>query len=109
VPDDLLATAIEAAGGQKLWNTLRSLTIDLSIGGPLWTMNGWPPGATFNQPMTLNTVDERNECTMLVPNHLERDTAIRVPGGDGRVDSVSELKPVETFSGEAVIERVHRS
>jgi hypothetical protein len=160
VPDDLLATAIEAAGGQKLWNTLRSLTIDLSIGGPLWTMNGWPPGATFNQPMTLNTVDERNECTMivggaqtrarlsehdpvihdaqspyimfsvidprpagavqrarssrdepsatmLVPNHLERDTAIRVPGGDGWVDSVSEVKPVETLGSEAVIEGMY--
>jgi hypothetical protein len=27
VTDDLLSTAIEAAGGQKLWNTLRGLTV----------------------------------------------------------------------------------
>jgi hypothetical protein len=58
VPDDLLATAIEAAGGQELWNTLRSLTVDLSVGGPLWAMKGWPPGATFDQTVTLNAVDE---------------------------------------------------
>ena len=38
--DDLVATAIEAAGGQKLWNTLRGLTVDLSVGGPLWAMKG---------------------------------------------------------------------
>jgi hypothetical protein len=58
VPDDLLATAIEAAGGQKLWNTLRSPTIDLSSGGLLWAMGGWPPSATFDQTVTLNTVDD---------------------------------------------------
>jgi acyl-CoA synthetase (AMP-forming)/AMP-acid ligase II len=46
--------------------------------------------------------------TMFLPNNLERDTAIRVPGPDGQVgDSLSEVKPVETFGGEAVIEGVH--
>src|SRR5258705_1344152 len=46
--------------------------------------------------------------TMFLPNNLERDTAIRVPGPDGQVgDSVSEVKPVETFGGEAVIEGVY--
>jgi hypothetical protein len=36
--------------------------------------------------------------TMFLPNNLERDTAIRVPGPEGQVgDSVSEVKPVETF------------
>jgi phenylacetate-coenzyme A ligase PaaK-like adenylate-forming protein len=46
--------------------------------------------------------------TMFVPNNLERDTAIRVPGPDGQVgDSVSEVRPVETFDGEAVIEGVY--
>jgi hypothetical protein len=58
VTDDLVATAIEAAGGQKLWNTLRGLTVDLSVGGPVWVMKGWPPGTTFEQKVTLNTVDE---------------------------------------------------
>jgi len=38
VTDDLLSTDIEAAGGQTPWNTLGGLTVDLSIGGPPWTM-----------------------------------------------------------------------
>lgn len=46
--------------------------------------------------------------TMFLPNNLERDTAIRVPGPDGQIgDSLSEVKPVETFGGEAVIEGVY--
>jgi hypothetical protein len=61
VTDDLLSTAIEAAGGQKLWNTLRGLTVDLSVGGPIWAMKGWPAGVTFDQTVTLDTVDERIE------------------------------------------------
>ena len=53
VTDDLVAIAIEADGGQTLWNTLRGLTVDLSVGGPVWAMKGWPPGATFDQTVTL--------------------------------------------------------
>jgi phenylacetate-coenzyme A ligase PaaK-like adenylate-forming protein len=46
--------------------------------------------------------------SMFLPNNLERDTAIRVPGPAGQVgDSLSEVKPVETFGGEAVIEGVY--
>lgn len=30
--DDLVAPAIEAAGGQNLWNTLRAPTVDMSVG-----------------------------------------------------------------------------
>jgi hypothetical protein len=45
---------------------------------------------------------------MFIPNNLERDTAIRLPGPEGRVgDSVSEVAPVATFEGEAVIEGVY--
>ena len=45
---------------------------------------------------------------MFIPNNLERDTAIRVQGPDGQVgDSVSEVAPVATFEGEAVIEGVY--
>jgi hypothetical protein len=45
---------------------------------------------------------------MFVPNDLERDTAIRVAGPEGQVgDLVSEVKPVETFGGEAVVEGVY--
>jgi hypothetical protein len=45
---------------------------------------------------------------MFIPNNLERDTAIRVPGRDGQVgDSVSEVAPVAVFGGEPVIEGVY--
>jgi phenylacetate-coenzyme A ligase PaaK-like adenylate-forming protein len=45
---------------------------------------------------------------MFIPNNLEPDTAIRVPGPDGQVgDSLSDVKPVDTFAGETVIEGVH--
>jgi acyl-coenzyme A synthetase/AMP-(fatty) acid ligase len=45
---------------------------------------------------------------MFIPNNLERDTAIRVPGPAGHVgDSVSEVAPVAVFGGERVIEGVY--
>jgi phenylacetate-coenzyme A ligase PaaK-like adenylate-forming protein len=45
---------------------------------------------------------------MFIPNNLERDSAIRLPGPDGQIgDSVSEVKKVETFEGEAVVEGVY--
>jgi hypothetical protein len=45
---------------------------------------------------------------MFVPNNLERDNVIRVAGPEGQLgDSVSEVKPVETFGVEAVIKGVH--
>ncbi|MFE5096481.1 hypothetical protein ACFRCI_40765 [Streptomyces sp. NPDC056638] len=56
--DGLLDLAIAATGGQALWNTLRGLKIDISIGGPIWAMKGWPPDRTFDQILTLDTVRE---------------------------------------------------
>ncbi|OIN78696.1 AMP-binding protein [Mycobacterium malmoense] len=45
---------------------------------------------------------------MFIPNNLERDLAIRMPGPVARLsDSVSEVRPVTTFEGEAVIEGVY--
>jgi len=45
---------------------------------------------------------------MFIPNNLERDTAIRVPGRGGQVgDSLTDIAPVATFAGEAVIEGVY--
>jgi phenylacetate-coenzyme A ligase PaaK-like adenylate-forming protein len=45
---------------------------------------------------------------MFIPNNLERDTAIRLPGPDGQVgDSISEVAPVAVFGGEPVIEGVY--
>lgn len=45
---------------------------------------------------------------MFIPNNLERDLAVRVPGPAGELsDSVSAVRPVSTFEGEAVIEGVY--
>jgi phenylacetate-coenzyme A ligase PaaK-like adenylate-forming protein len=45
---------------------------------------------------------------MFIPNNLERDTAIRMPGPDGHVgDSITEVAPVAVFGGESVIEGVY--
>jgi hypothetical protein len=45
---------------------------------------------------------------MFLPNNLERDTAIRLPGRPGQVgDSLSVVTPVESHDGEAVIEGVY--
>ncbi|ORW30058.1 phenazine antibiotic biosynthesis protein [Mycobacterium paraense] len=45
---------------------------------------------------------------MFIPNNLERDQAIRMPGPAGQLsDSVSAVRPVTTFEGEAVIEGVY--
>ena len=45
---------------------------------------------------------------MFLPNNLERDSAIRMPGPEGQVgDSLSEVRPVASFEGEPVIEGVY--
>jgi phenylacetate-coenzyme A ligase PaaK-like adenylate-forming protein len=45
---------------------------------------------------------------MFLPNNLERDSAIRLPGPENQVgDSLSEVRPVATFEGEPVIEGVY--
>jgi phenylacetate-coenzyme A ligase PaaK-like adenylate-forming protein len=45
---------------------------------------------------------------MFIPNNLERDRAVRMPGPAGELsDSVSAVRPVSTFEGEAVIEGVY--
>jgi acyl-CoA synthetase (AMP-forming)/AMP-acid ligase II len=45
---------------------------------------------------------------MFLPNNLERDTAVRVPGPNGQVgDSLTEVAPVARFEGEPVIEGVY--
>ena len=56
--DELLDLAIATAGGRELWSGLRGLKIDVSIGGPIWAMKGWPPGETFDQIVTLDTIRE---------------------------------------------------
>jgi hypothetical protein len=58
VTDDLLELAITATGGRALWNSLRGLRVDISIGGPIWAMKGWPPEQTFDQILTVDTVNE---------------------------------------------------
>jgi hypothetical protein len=45
---------------------------------------------------------------MFLPNNVERDSAIRLPGPPNQVgDSLSEVRPVAAFEGEPVIEGVY--
>jgi len=45
---------------------------------------------------------------MLLPNNLERDTALRIPGRSGQAgDSVADVLPMETFGGTEVTEGVY--
>ena len=78
-----------------------------------------PPYITFSvvDPETYSDVayGERGRVvmnhiskSMLLPNNLERDTAIRVPGLPGQVgDSVADIAPVAKFDGGEVIEGVY--
>lgn len=46
--------------------------------------------------------------SMLIPNNLERDTAVRLPGAPGLGgDAVADIRPVPTFGGTAVVEGVY--
>jgi hypothetical protein len=58
VGEQLLDLAIATTGGRGLWDGLRGLRIDISIGGPIWASKGWPPDETFDQVLTLDTVRE---------------------------------------------------
>ncbi|OBH83241.1 AMP-binding protein [Mycobacterium sp. E2989] len=45
---------------------------------------------------------------MFIPNNLERDLAVRMPGPAGELsDSVAAVRPASTFEGEPVIEGVY--
>jgi hypothetical protein len=62
--DDLLEFAVAATGGHQLWNSLYQLKIDITIGGPIWALKGWPPEQTFHQ---ILTVDTRREHIVFTP------------------------------------------
>lgn len=45
---------------------------------------------------------------MFIPNNVERDSAVRLMGPEDQIgDSVAEVKPVEVFQGEPVVEGVY--
>lgn len=46
--------------------------------------------------------------SLLIPNNLERDTAIRIaPAPGSRIDGVADIKPVASFGGKTVVEGVY--
>jgi phenylacetate-coenzyme A ligase PaaK-like adenylate-forming protein len=46
--------------------------------------------------------------SMFVPNNLERDTALRIPGPPGQVgDSVADVSPVAVFANQVIVEGVY--
>ncbi|MET8421218.1 hypothetical protein ACWD7C_40415 [Streptomyces sp. NPDC005134] len=88
---ELLDLAIATAGGQELWNTLRGLKADVSIGGPVWGMKGWPPGTTFRQTVTVDTARE----------HIVFSPFTR-PDWQMVFDAAADSVTVQTLDGEPV-------
>ncbi|PNE37093.1 hypothetical protein [Streptomyces noursei] len=89
--DGLLDLAIAEAGGHRLWNSLRGLKVDLSIGGPIWALKGWSPEQTFDQILSLDTAREH-----IVFSPFTRPDRRMV--FDAATDSVA----METLDGEPV-------
>ena len=40
--DALLTTVLAAHGGLDRWSTVHTLSVRLSLGGPFWSLKGWP-------------------------------------------------------------------
>jgi hypothetical protein len=89
---DLLNLAIAATGGRDVWNSLRALKIDISIGGPIWAMKGWPPEKTFDQIVTLDTVDEH---IVFTPFTRPDQQMVFDAAGDNVTMETLDGKPVE--------------
>lgn len=93
--DGLLALAAAATGGHKLWNSLSALRIDITIGGPIWAMKGWPPEQTFHQILTVDTTSEHITFTPFT--RADRQMVF-----DAATDTVTmqslDGNPVETLS-----------
>jgi hypothetical protein len=87
----LLESVVAAHGGHELWNALTGLRIDISIGGPIWAMKGWPPDTTFDQVLTLDAAIEHIVFTPFT--RPDRQMVF-----DGPADSVT----METLEGEPV-------
>jgi hypothetical protein len=91
VSDDLLAAALTATGGQQLWNSLTGLRVDVTIGGPIWALKGWPQGQTFHQVLT---VDTRNEHIVFTP--------FTRPDRQMVFDAASDSVTMQTLDGDTV-------
>ncbi|RFU86788.1 phenazine antibiotic biosynthesis protein [Streptomyces triticagri] len=66
----------------------------------------------INEPVPYGSrgrvVAHHVSASFLLPNNLERDTAIRVPAlGEGPGDAVADIAPVTEFENETVIEGVY--
>jgi hypothetical protein len=87
--DDL---AIATTGSQDLWNTARGLKIDISTGGPIWVMTGWPSDKTFDQQIL--TLDTAREHIVFSP--------FTCPDQRMLFDAVTDGVTMQTLDGEPV-------
>ena len=60
---ELLADLLDAHGGLDNWNRVDSLSAQLVLGGPFWSMVGWPEA----EPRPTATLDARREHITLAP------------------------------------------
>jgi hypothetical protein len=60
--NDLLERVVEASGGADLWSKTSTITVGISIGGPIWAAKGYAD-ALQNLTVTLDTRRQRTVIT----------------------------------------------
>jgi hypothetical protein len=93
VTNELLAKVLDSHGGQANWDLVSSITAEVVLGGPFWTMRGWPE-AELRQTVSLDA---------------RRQHVTTAPFGGPEQMSVFDVDPerlaIQTISGHIVEER----
>jgi hypothetical protein len=77
----LLKLAVEAHGGLRAWNRLRTLTANVSIGGALWDLKKLPGlfrntrvGVKLHHQEVVTHLPDLNEKIMFVPHQVSLES-----------------------------------
>lgn len=103
---DLLDMAIAAHGGWEAWRRLRKLTAQLSIGGSMWQVKGWPDA--FAQVEV--SIDPHRQHTEFVPFLQPGRRGVYEPDATATVAGSGEIierreRPRQAFEGHALATR----
>ena len=92
--DALLTTVLAAHGGLDRWSTVHTLSVRLSLGGPFWSLKGWPD-LLVDETIDL---DARREHLVYTP--------FTAPNRHSVFDVDSERVTIQTTSGTIVEQRI---
>jgi hypothetical protein len=101
--DELLSAVLDAHGGLVNWQRARTVTAQLSLGGPFWAAPGWPD-LLANETVTLDAHRQHIEYT---PYLAEDRTSVfdvdpegvAIRNGDGHVIE-ERARPRDSFPSE---------